>query len=146
MKTTTNVVNKRSVFAARGYFFKPAAILTIALGCCLHLYRIVYGDEMTLRYVLNPTTDALLLIPMTYAAVTGILIWRRVEFVNTAHKVFFTWSLVYLTLSVPLHVYVGLIRGDVGFYLRFFGVWFSYLLLPFYVALVTMFWRLRLRP
>jgi hypothetical protein len=146
MKTTTTVVKKRSTFAAHGYFFKPVAMLTIALGFCLHVYRIVFGDEMTLRHVLNPTTDALLLIPMTYAAVTGILIWRRVDFVNTAHKAFFTWSLAYITLSVPLHVYFGLIKGDVSFYVRFFGVWFSYLLLPFYVALLTMFWRLRLRP
>jgi hypothetical protein len=76
-------VNKRSAFAARGYFFKPAAMLTVALGFCLHSYRIVFGDEMTLRYVLNPTTDALLLIPMTYAAVTGILIRRRVNYCRT---------------------------------------------------------------
>jgi hypothetical protein len=145
MTTTTSVVNRRSFFAAHGYFFKPAAMVTIGLGFCLHLYRIVFGDDMTLRNVLNPSTDALLLIPMTYSAVTGILIWRRVAFVNTPHKAFFTWSLVYITLSVPLHVYFGLIKGDVSFYLRFFGVWFSYVLLPFYVALLAMFWRLRLR-
>ncbi|WP_319429435.1 hypothetical protein [Mycobacterium sp. RTGN5] len=146
MASTTTVVNPRSAFAEHGYYFKPAAILTIALGFSLHLYRIIFGDEMTLRYVLNPTTDALLLIPMTYAAVTGIMIWRRVDFVNTPHKVFFTWSLAYFTLSVPLHVYCALIKGDVSFYVRFFDVWLSYLLLPFYVALLTMFWRLRLRP
>ena len=146
MATTTTVVNKRSAFAAHGYYFKPAAMLTIALGFCLHLYRIIFGDEMTLRYVLNPTTDALLLIPMTYAAVTGIVIWRRVDYVNTPHKVFFTWSLAYITLSVLLHIYCALIKGDVSFYVRFFDVWLSHLLLPFYVALLTMFWRLRLRP
>jgi hypothetical protein len=121
-------------------------MLTIAIGVCLHLYRVIFGDELTLRYVMTPTTDKVLLVPMTYAAVTGILLWRRVEFANTAHKIFFTWSLVYIGLSVPLHVYFGVIKGDVHFYLEFFPTWFSYLLLPFYAVLLTMFWRLRYRP
>jgi hypothetical protein len=121
-------------------------MLTIAMGVCLHLYRVIFGDELTLQYVMTPTTDKVLLVPMTYAAITGILLWRRVEFANTAHKIFFTWSLVYIGLSVPLHVYFGVIKGDVAFYLEFFSTWFSYVLLPFYAALLTMFWRLRYRP
>jgi len=120
-------------------------MLTIALGVCLHLYRVIFGDELTLQYVMTPTTDKVLLVPMTYTAITGILLWRRVEFAGTAHKIFFTWSLVYIGLSVPMHVYFGVIKGDVNFYLDFFPPWFSYLLLPFYAALMTMFWRLRYR-
>jgi hypothetical protein len=146
--TTDVVQQKRSVrdaYRRRGYFFREAAILTILLGFGLHLYRVIFGDDLTLQYVMTPTTDKLLLVPMAYAAITGIVLWRRVEFVNKAHKVFFTWSLVYIGLSVPLHVYFGLIRGDVDFYLDLFPVWFSYLLFPFYAGLITMFWRLRIR-
>jgi hypothetical protein len=128
-----------------GYYFRQAAMLTIAMGFCLHLYRVIFGDELTLRYVMTPTTDKVLLVPMTYAAVTGILLRQRVQFANTSHKVFFTASLVYITGSVPLHAYFGVVRGNVDFYLHFFPVWFSYLLFPFYAALLTMFWRLRYR-
>src|SRR5215216_119592 len=99
MTTTTDVVRQpslRSPYRQHGYFFREAAILTIAMGFCMHLYRVVFGDEATLQYVMTPTTDKVLLVPMTYAAVTGILLWRRVEFVNKAHKVFFSWSLVYI--------------------------------------------------
>ncbi|MGA5462810.1 hypothetical protein [Mycobacterium sp. NPDC050041] len=146
--TTTHVVHKPTLldaFRRHGYFYREAAILTIGMGVVLHLFRVVFGDELTLQYVLTRTTDMALLVPMTCAAVTGVLVWRRVEFANRAHKAFFTWALVYIVLSVPLHVYVGAVRNDVGFYLAFFPVWFSYLLFPFYAAMLTMFWRLRVR-
>ena len=145
---TTDVVQQKSfwdTYRRHGYFFRAAAMLTIAMGVCLHVYRVIFGDDLTLQHVMTPTTDKVLLVPMTYAAVTGILLWRRVDFANTPHKMFFTASLVYITGSVPLHVYVGVIRGNVDFYLDFFPVWFSYLLFPFYAALLTMFWRLRYR-
>ena len=148
MRATTGVVDKPSVwdtYRRHGYFFREAAMLTITMGVCLHLYRVIFGDELTLQYVMTPTTDKVLLVPMTYSAITGILLWRRVEFANTAHKMFFTWSLVYVAGSVPMHVYFGVIKGDVDFYLEFFPMWFSCLLLPFYAALLTMFWRLHHR-
>jgi hypothetical protein len=148
MTTTTDVVPRRSLpttYRQHGYFFREAAILTIAMGFCMHLFRVIFGDEATLLYVMTPTTDKVLLVPMTYAAVTGILLWRRVEFVNKPHKMFFTWSLVYIGLSVPMHVYFGVVRDNVDFYLDFFPVWFSYLLFPFYAALLTMFSKLHYR-
>ena len=149
MTTTTSVVRGErawlSGYRNHGYYFREAAMLTIAMGFCMHLYRVIFGDDLTLQYVMTPTTDKVLLVPMTYAAVTGVLLWRRVQFANRPHRVFFTWSLVYIGLSVPLHVYFGVIRGNVDFYLDFFPVWFSYLLFPFYAGMSTMFWRLRIR-
>jgi hypothetical protein len=148
MITTTDVVKEsspRTPLRRHGYFFREAAILTIAMGFCMHLCRVIFGDDTTLQHVMTPTTDKLLLVPMTYAAVTGILLWRRVEFANKPHKVFFTWSLVYIGLSVPMHAYFGVVRDNVDFYFDFFPVWFSYLLFPFYAALLTMFSKLRYR-
>src|ERR1700694_3529682 len=148
MATAQLSTHRRSfweTYRRHGYFFREAAMLTIAMGSCIHLYRVIFGDEVTLQHVMTPTPDKVLLVQMTYAAITGILLWRRVEFANTPHKAFFTWSLVYITLSVPLHVYFGVIRGNVDFYFDFFPAWFSYLLFPFYAALLTMFWRLRNR-
>src|SRR5688572_27677037 len=128
MTTTTNVVQRNEsfwdIYRRHGYFFRQAAMLTISFGVVMHFYRAVFGDEMTLQSVMTPTTDKLLLIPMTYAAIAGIVVWRRVQFANKAHKVFFTWAVAYITLSVPLHVYFGVIEGDVDFYLSFFPLWF----------------------
>src|SRR6202022_819183 len=138
MATSQPFTRRRSFWATyrqRGYFFREAAMLTITLGFCLHLYRVIFGDQRTLP-VMTPAPDKVLLVPMTYAAVTGILLWHRVTFANAPHRIFFTMSLVYIAGSVPLHVYFGVIRGNVHFYLDLF---------PFYIALLTMFGRLHYR-
>ena len=141
--TTTRVVNKgsfRAMYRRHGYFFREAAILTIAMGVVLHVLRIVLGDERALQYVITPTTDRVLLVPMTYAAVTGIvlLVNRRVHFANKPHRALFTASVVYLAGSVPLHVYCSYIARDTGI-VMWFPMWFSWLLLvtlyPAFLAL-----------
>lgn len=146
MSTTTNVVQRKSLrdaYRRRGYLFREAAMLTIALGVGLHVYRVVFGDELTLRYVVTVTTDRILLVPMTYAAITGIVVWHRVKFANKFHRAFFTASVVYIAGSVPLHVYCSYIIEDVSL-MTWFPMWFSYfLLIVVYPAFLTLFWRLR---
>jgi hypothetical protein len=147
MTTTTDVVQRRSfwvTYRRHGYFFPEVAMLTIAFGFCLHLYRVIFGDDATLRHVVTQPTDIVLMVPMTYAAITGILGWRRMRFVNRAHQIAVTASIAYITASVPLHVYVGLVLNDMDLYLRTAGYWFSYLLLiVVYPAFLTLFARLQ---
>jgi hypothetical protein len=147
MTSTTDVVQKRSFAASyrrSGYFFREVAMLTIAMGYFLHLYRVIFGDDATLQHVVTQTTDILLMVPMTYAAITGILGYRRMRFVNPAHRIAITASIVYITASVPLHIYVGLVRADMDLYVRTAGYWFSYLLLiVVYPLFLTMLWKLK---
>lgn len=135
MTTTTDVVH--------GYFFREIAMLTITMGVVLHVYRVLFGDALTLQYAMTPTTDKVLLVPMTYAAITGIVGYRRMVFKNKPHKVLMTAAIVYIALSVPLHIYFGVIKGNVDFYLTFFPMWFSWflLILP-YPAFLTAFAKL----
>jgi hypothetical protein len=150
MMATTDVVQREATawdaYRARGYFFKEAAILTIAIGFCMHLYRVIFGDDLTLQYVVTRESDILLMIPMTYAAVTGILSYRRMVFANRVHKIALTAALVYITASVPLHLYVVSVLGDVSFYVHMAGYWFSYLLLCLvYPAFLFMLSKVRFR-
>jgi hypothetical protein len=149
MSTTTDVVQRKATwdaYRAHGYFFKEAAILTIAIGFCMHLYRVIFGDDLTLQYVVTLESDILLMIPMTYAAVTGILSYRRMVFASRVHKIALTAALVYITASVPLHLYVVFVLGDVSFYVHMAGYWFSYLLLCLvYPAFLTLFAKLQYR-
>src|SRR4051794_29251720 len=146
---TTDVVHQRSwreTYRQHGYFFREATMLTILIGFCLPPYRAIFGNDLTLQYVVTPESDMLLLIPMTYAAVAGILSYRRMVFANRPHKVALTASLVYITASVPLHLYVLFVMGDVSFYVHMAGYWFSYLLLiVVYPAFLTLFWKLHYR-
>jgi hypothetical protein len=107
---------------------------------------VIFGDDAALRYAVTPASDMLLLIPMTYAAVTGILSYRRMVFANRVHKVALTASLVYITASVPLHLYVLFVLQDVSFYVHMAGYWFSYLLLiVVYPAFLFMLSKVRYR-
>src|ERR1700760_3826304 len=102
MSNTTKIVQRSSFqqwMHDHGYLFRPAAVLTILIGFGMHLFRIIYGDELAGRYVINPTTDKVLLVPMTYATIAGFLVWRRVWFKNPRLKVPFTASLVYIAIS-----------------------------------------------
>jgi hypothetical protein len=146
MTTTTNVVLKSfaQVYRERGYFFREAAMLTILIGFGMHLYRVIFGDDLTLQYIVTPTSDVLLMIPMTYAAVAGIMSYRRMVFANRPHRIVLTASLAYITISVPLHLYVTFVLGDVSFYVHMAGYWFSYLLLCLvYPAFLFMLSRVR---
>jgi hypothetical protein len=148
MTTTTDVVHRdgslRDAYRSHGYFFREAAMLTIGIGFFLHLYRVLFGDDMTLQYVVTPLTDMLLVIPMTYAAVAGILSYRRMVFANRLHKVALTASLVYITASVPLHLYVLFVLADVSFYVHMAGYWFSWMLICLvYPAFLFMLWKVR---
>jgi hypothetical protein len=140
-----NQLSFRDTYRRHGYFFREAAVLTIAVGVGLHLYRVIFGDEVTLRYVVTTTTDKILLIPMTYAAITGILLLvrHRVQFTNKRQRALFTGSVVYLAASVPLHVYCSCVIWDVSVF-TWFPMWFSYVLLILvYPAFLTMFLRLQ---
>jgi uncharacterized membrane protein YhdT len=148
MSTTTDVVqHERSAYRRHGYYFREAAMTTIALGVVMHLLRVVLGDEITLRYVVTPTTDKILLVPMTYAAVTGVLLLvrNRVVFAGKRHRALFTASVVYIAGSVPLHIYCSYLIWDTSL-MTWFPMWFSYLLLiVVYPVFLTMFARLQYR-
>jgi hypothetical protein len=131
-------------YRAHGYFFREAAMLTIFIGFGMHLYRVLFGDDLALQYVVTPTSDKILIIPMTYAAIAGILSYGRMRFINRAHRIVITGSLIYISASVPLHLWAAFVRGNVDVYVHMAGYWLSYLLLcVVYPAFLFMLSRLR---
>jgi hypothetical protein len=146
---TTAPIQSRPTFAEtyrkHGYFFKEAAMLTIGLGVLIHLLKVIFGDDFAMQYVVTPTTDKILLVPMTYAAVTGILLLvrNRVVFANQRHRALFTGSVVYIAGSVPLHIYCSYIIWETSL-MTWFPMWFSYfLLIVVYPVFLTLFWKLQ---
>ena len=53
-------------------------MLTISLGVVIHVLRVIFGDDFAMQYVVTPTTDKVLLVPMAYAAITGIVLWHAI--------------------------------------------------------------------
>lgn len=135
----------RDTYRRHGYFFREAAMLTISLGVLIHVLRVIFGDDFAMTYVVTPTTDKILLVPMTYAGITGImlLVQHRVRFVNTRHRALFTGSVVYIASSVPLHIYCAYIIWDTTL-MTWFPMWFSwFLLIVVYPAFLTLFAKLQ---
>jgi len=109
----------------------------------MHVYRVIFGDALALQHVVTVNHDRIFLIPMTYAGITGILVWRKVRFASKPHRALFTGSVVYIAGSVPLHIYCSYIVMDTSI-VTWFPMWFSYILLiVVYPVFLTMFWRLR---
>jgi hypothetical protein len=137
----------RDTYRRHGYYFKEAAMLTIGLGVLIHLLRVIFGDDFAMQYVVTPTTDKILLVPMTYAAITGIMLLARdrVRFINKRHRALFTGSVVYIAGSVPLHIYCSYIIWDTSL-MTWFPMWFSwFLLIVVYPVFLTLFARLQYR-
>jgi hypothetical protein len=137
----------RDTYRQHGYFFREAAMLTIGLGVLIHVLRVIFGDDFAMQYVVTPTTDKILLVPMSYAAITGILllVHNRVRFANKRHRALFTGSVVYIVASVPLHIYCSYIIWDTTL-MTWFPMWFSsFLLILVYPAFLTLFAKLQYR-
>ena len=131
-------------FKRQGFYFQYIAIATILGGLYLHISRVFLGDDLLIQYVFTPLFDKLLTIPMFYAGVTGLLIWNRIQFRNTRHKIAYGLALFYIAGSVPLHIWNAYLNNSTE-YLRWFPLWFTFLLFPIYTGIIVLMWRLRLK-
>ena|SRR5438477_3989688 len=128
-------------FKNQGYYFRQVGAVTILIGLYMHVTRAFIGDDLLLAHVFTPTFDRVLTVPMVYAAVTGLMAWRHIPFRGVRDKVRYGIVLFYVAGSVPLHVY-NVYLHDSTEYIRFFPMWFSYLLFPIYGAIIWILWRL----
>ncbi len=122
-------------------FFKPAAVTVLAAGMLLHATRIFAG-ESTLTQILTPTVDGIFGLVMAYAAVTGWVSWRKVQHPSTLHRVIHGAILVYLSISVPVHVR-SFFSDDVGDLTGVFPAWYSGVFLVVATAMLVHIWRVR---
>jgi hypothetical protein len=130
------------LFKHQGYYFQYTAIITILTGLYVHITRLFLGDDLLVQHVVTLLFDKLLIIPMTYAAVTGLLAWRQMQFQSIWHKFAMAWIILYISLSVPLHIYVSYVLGSTK-PLTAFPLAVSYGLLPMYVGMLALLGRLR---
>jgi hypothetical protein len=131
-------------FRRQGLFFRYAAMITILTGLYIHITRLFLGDDLLVQHVVTPLFDKVLIVPMAYAAVSGLLAWRQIQFQRIWHKLALGWIIVYITLSVPLHIYVSYVLGSTRL-LTAFPLAVSYGLLPMYVGILVLLARLRFK-
>ena len=124
-----------------GFYFRQVGIFVIAIGFYLHLTRLFVGDTILIGYVLTPLFDQLFAIPMAYAGIAGILSWKRMEFRSNAHKAFVRFIVIYIAVSIPIHVATYFTQSTE--FTRIFPIWLSAVYLPFFTAVILALLRLR---
>ena len=130
-------------FKHHGYYVQFAIIATLLMGMYLHVTSLFIGRELLLRYVLTPSFDAVLAVPMTYAGIVGWMVWRRVEHPNLWHRFVYGFTIVYFTISIPIHAQTFLTqRTD---YILAFPWWYSYFILLVQVGMLAFVWHLRFK-
>ena len=130
-------------FKQHGYYLKFAIIATLIMGMYLHVTSLFIGRELLMRYVLTPTFDAVLAVPMTYAGIVGWVVWRQVVHPNRWHRFIYGFTIVYFTISIPIHVQTFITqRTD---YILAFPWWYSYFILLVQVGMLAFVWRLRFK-
>jgi hypothetical protein len=77
-------------------------LYNVVLSGGMHLYRVIFGDDLALQYVVTPTTDMVLMIPMTYEAITGIGFYVHMA----GH--WFSWFLLIVLYPVFLRLFAKL--------------------------------------
>jgi len=130
------------LFKQHSYYLQ-FVVITLIMGMYLHVTSLFIGCELLLRYVLTPTFDAVLAVPMTYAGIVGWLLWRRVVHPNRWHRLIYGFTIVYFTISIPIHVQTFITqRTD---YILAFPWWYSYFILLVQVGMLAFIWHLRFK-
>lgn len=129
------------IMKREGFYFRPLAILVIATGFYLHLTRLFVGDTILIQYILTPLFDQLFAIPMTLAGIAGIMSWKQMEFRSRGHKAFIRFIVIYITVSIPLHIATYFTNSTE--FTRVFPIWLSAVYLPFFSAVILAIMRLR---
>jgi hypothetical protein len=148
LDATTTVVGNRldtwfDAFKQQGYSLKPAIIITLIMGMYLHVTSLFIGRELLIRYVLTPSFDAVLAVPMTYAGIVGWLMWRRVVHPNRWHRLVYGFTIVYFTISIPIHVQTFITQHTD--YILAFPWWYSYFILLVQVGMLRFVGHLRFK-
>ena len=125
----------------QGYYFRYAAIVTLITGLYLHITSLFIGRDLLQQYILSPTFDMLLAVPMTYAAIVGWLSWKQVSFDHPWKKFAYGLILVYFGISTLIHLRTYLTQSTS--YIEAFPAWYSYPIVVLLSSMLMFVWRIR---
>ena len=102
--------------------------LILFCGVLVHLTALIIGRVKFLRYVFTPLFDSIFSIPMAFAGIAGIVLWKNVCFDKPWKKISYWIGMFYLVASIPLHIQT-IITQDTT-YINKFSESYSYFIIP----------------
>jgi hypothetical protein len=109
-------------------FHYITAGLIFLTGVAIHITALIIGREKFLKYVFTPLFDSIFAIPMAFAGIAGIILWKNVSFDKTWKKIAYWIGMFYLIASIPLHIQT-IITQDTS-YINKFPETYSYFIIP----------------
>ena len=109
-------------------FQNRITILIFLTGAAIHITALIIGREKLLAYVFTPLFDSIFSIPMAFAGITGILLWKNMLLDKTWKKIVYWVSMFYMAMSIPLHIQT-IITQDTT-YINKFPEIYSYFIIP----------------
>jgi hypothetical protein len=137
---TLDTVAPSSGFAPA--LFKAASAITFALGCVIHIGRIIVGREEWVRQFFTPPVDIAFGGLILIAAIPGLMSWGRYAG-GRAGRIGYGFAMFMLIISVPLHLKT-IFTWDTT-YLIVFPYWYSAIEVPMFAALSYMATQLKFR-
>lgn len=105
-----------------------AGKLVLVTGIYLHLSAILLGRDLFLEKLFTPEFDMVLGIPMTYAGIMGIVLWKRTAFPSKFHTGVYAFILFYFCVSIVIHLSTFVTQDSS--YITKFPEFFSFLIIP----------------
>jgi hypothetical protein len=102
--------------------------LIFLTGVAIHVTALIIGREKFLKYVFTPLFDSIFGIPMAFAGIAGIILWKNVSLDKTWKKIAYRIGMFYLVASIPLHIQT-IITQDISYINRFPEI-YSYFIIP----------------
>ena len=109
-------------------FQNRIAILIFLSGATLHITALIIGREKFLAYVFTPLFDSIFGVPIAFAGIAGILLWKNMLLDKTWKKIVYWVCMFYMTMSIPLHIQT-IITQDTT-YINNFPETYSYFIIP----------------
>ncbi len=109
-------------------FQNRIAILIFLAGAAIHITALIMGREKFLAYVFTPLFDSIFSVPIAFAGIVGILLWKNMLLDKTWKKIIYWVCMFYMTMSIPLHIQT-IITQDTT-YINNFPETYSYFIIP----------------
>ena len=109
-------------------FQNRISILIFLSGATLHITALIIGREKFLAYVFTPLFDSIFGVPIAFAGIAGILLWKNMLLDKTWKKIVYWVCMFYMTMSIPLHIQT-IITQDTT-YINNFPETYSYFIIP----------------
>jgi hypothetical protein len=102
--------------------------LVFLTGIAIHLTSLVIGREKFLAHVFTPLFDSIFGIPMAFAGISGIVLWKNIQFDRAWKKTAYRIGMFYLVVSIPLHIQT-IVTQDTS-YINNFPESYSFFIMP----------------